>query len=95
MAITKEVRYDMEILGEWAIHVRRRDAYVENGEVLSANFFRYVINVTDDYSSEPTKVKKCALLCLLLMLKLRLLPIKLQWDRWMKKEILKEILLVS
>lgn len=63
MAITKEVRYDMEILGEWAIHVRRRDAYVENGEVLSANFFRYVINVTDDYSSEPTKVKKmCAAL---------------------------------
>lgn len=63
MAITKEVRYDMEIHGEWAIHVRRRNAYVENGEELSAEYFRYVIHVTDDYSSEPTKVKKmCAAL---------------------------------
>jgi len=34
MAITKVVEYDVEKVGEWCIHVRRRDVYKENGRVI-------------------------------------------------------------
>lgn len=57
MAITKVVEYDVEKVGEWCIHVRRRDVYKENGTELSSSFHRHAIVPTDDYSSEPTKVK--------------------------------------
>ena len=30
MAITKVVTYDMEILGDWIVQVRRKDTYEEN-----------------------------------------------------------------
>ena len=60
MAINKVTTYDMEVINDWTIQVRRRDAYVENGVELHFTYHRGSIHPSDDWSSEPQSVQNLA-----------------------------------
>ena len=59
MALTKQTITDkIEIVGPYN-HVQVREAVqvLEDGNVISQSYHRYVVNPTDDYSSRDAKVQ--------------------------------------
>ena len=65
MAITKSTTYDGEVIGDWAVQVRRREAYSEDGVEISKTISRHVIHPNCDWENSdlngfgtlPTKMK--------------------------------------
>ena len=58
MALEKQTAVDkIEVIENGAVQVRTATRIVEDGNVISSNYHRHVVNPGDDYSGEDARVQ--------------------------------------